>query len=230
MSLDRSPRFHTVLVHGAWHGPWCWEPVAPHLERLGAHVTAVQLPSCTPALGGLAADAEAVTSAVAALPGDLPIIVVGHSYGGVVATQAELAGHVARIVYLAAFVPDVGMSLVAHFDAIPPYAQVGRERVDLVHDLVVDTFYQDCDPAEAARWAGRLVPHAAAAVTTPVTHASWRAVPSTYVVCTEDRVVPVDIQRLFAARATTVVDLPASHTPMLSRPAEVAALIARAVA
>ncbi len=214
-----------ILVHGAWHGPWAWDSVVPELRRRGANATAVQLPSCTPELAGLVDDARAVGAAVAALPREATVVVCGHSYGGMAITEAVYDRPV-HLIYLAAFMPEEGMSLVEHFPTIPAYAQVRRDDTIAFDKTVArETLYNDCDPVEAAQWTERLVLHALAAPTTPATRASWREHPSTYVVCTDDNTVPVETQRMFAARATRVHQLATSHSPMLSQPAAVAALL-----
>lgn len=220
-----------VLVHGAWHGAWVWEPLAAQLEARGHRVIAVDLPSCgddPAALGTLADDADVIAGAVRALRADGgPVCVVAHSYGGVAATQAAVDDTADHVVYLCAFMPEVGMSLVGHFPELPPYVQLDGPVVRFVAEAAHDVLYNDLDPAEAARATGRLVSHNAQAVTTPVDHASWRSVPTTYVVCTEDHTIPVEVQRMFAARAGRVLELPTSHSPMLSRPAALADLLGR---
>lgn len=215
-----------VLVHGAWHGPWVWDSVIADLNARGLEAVAVDLPSCgadVANLGTLADDADAISAAARELRGRTggPIVVVAHSYGGVAATQADLVGVADHLVYLCAFMPEVGMSLVAHFPGPPPYAEfdgsVVRFRTELAHDVL----YNDLDEDTAAAAARRLVPHNAQAPTTAVDRASWHSVPTTYVVCTEDHTIPVDVQRMFSERASRVVELASSHSPMLSMPGKV---------
>src|SRR5690348_15509027 len=105
-----------LLVHGAWHGSWCWDRVRAALDRQAITTTAIDLPSCgrDPArLGGLADDAAAIAAAAAAISGD--VVICAHSYGGVPLTEASLGPNVRRVVFLAAFMPTEGASLVSHF-------------------------------------------------------------------------------------------------------------------
>jgi pimeloyl-ACP methyl ester carboxylesterase len=153
-------------------------------------------------------------------------VVVAHSYGGVAATQADL-GSAAGIVFVAAFVPEPGMSLVAHFPDIPPYADIRLDEGVVVFNesMAREVLYGDLDETAAAEATSRLVLHNAEAVTTPVDRASWHQVPSSYVVCTQDHTVPVEVQRMFAARASAVRELSSSHSPMLSMPRNLAGLL-----
>jgi pimeloyl-ACP methyl ester carboxylesterase len=216
-----------VLVHGAWHTSWVWAETQEALAALGHDSHTVDLPSCgvdPTRLGTLADDAAAIEGAVAAASG--PTVVVAHSYGGVAATQADLAG-AAGLVLVAAFVPEPGMSLVAHFADVPPYADVRPDEGVVVFDAAMagEVLYNDLDEAESVAATDRLVLHSAQAVTTPVDRASWQEIPTAYVVCTEDHTVPVEIQRMFAARAQAVLELATSHSPMLSRPQDLAAAL-----
>ena len=215
-----------VLVHGAWHTSWVWDQTRAALAELGHETRVVDLPSCgadPAALGTLADDADAVARAVADL--DQPVV-VAHSYAGVATTQADLRPD-ASIVFLAAFVPEPGMSLVAHFPDVPPYADIRPDEGVVVFDRAMarDVLYNDLDEEAAAAAIDRLVLHNAQAVTTPVDRASWQRLPSAYVVTTEDHTVPVEVQRMFAARSRVVRELPTSHSPMLSRPHDLAATI-----
>lgn len=221
---------NALLVHGAWHGPWVWEGTVAALAGRGVAARCVGLPSCgsDPAsLGGLDADAEAIGRAAAAIDGDL--IVVGHSYGGMAVTAATFGPRVRRLVYLAAFMPVEGAALVSHLPPgpLPPFVAMRDDgAVGLEPSVVRDAFYGDLDAEQAAAAADRLVLHAAAAITTPVARCAWRTIPSTYIVCGADRVIPPQLQRLMAAHATEVRELAASHSPMLSRPADLAAMLA----
>jgi pimeloyl-ACP methyl ester carboxylesterase len=221
-----------LLVHGAWHGPWCWERVEAELAARGIAVRTVSLPSCGAdplALGGLNEDAATVAAAAAAIGGD--VVVCGHSYGGMVITEASFAENVCRLVYLCAFMPVEGASLVSHFPALPPFAEMRADgSVAFVEGFAGPVLYSDCTRDDVRLAASRLVLHSAAAITTPVTHCSWRTIPSTYVVCSEDRTIPPDMQRVVAANATTVRTLAASHMPMWSKPQAVADILAEEAA
>jgi pimeloyl-ACP methyl ester carboxylesterase len=225
--VSRTPTL--LLVHGSWHGPWCWERLVPELSSLGLRSATVALPSCgtdPAALGTVADDAAAVEAAVADIAGD--VVVVGHSYGGVVITAARLDSRVRHLVYLGAFMPDTAQSL---FDLFPPGLTApymlehadGSTSVDPA--MPIDSFFADCD-AVTAHWAvSRLRLHRSVNNVTPVTRASWRDTTSTYVVLTEDHAWPEAAQRGLAAQVTEQRELPTSHSPFLSRPAELAVLL-----
>jgi pimeloyl-ACP methyl ester carboxylesterase len=219
-----------VLVHGAWGGSWVWERVLPLLEERGVRAVAVDLPSvgCEPGYeGGLAEDAAAVTRVLDAAGG--PVLVCGHSYGGMVVTHAT-AGRtdVARLVYLCAFMPDAGESLVTLTGGPAPWIHVlddGRTVTDPERAAAVG--YLDCDAETCARAVARLRPQVPAPFADVVPVAAWRDIPSTYVVCTQDQSIPVDLQReVFAPRAAEVVELDAGHSPFFSQPERVAELLA----
>lgn len=208
-----------VLVHGLYHQPAHFTALAALLRARGVEVTA-------PALhrGSLAEDTRAVQAAVDALP--TPPVVLGHSYGGSVITG--LTG-VARLVYVAAFVPDQGESAAVLGGAsallrtaVLPNAD-GTTHIDPT--LAADLFYGDCPPAVAAH-ATALLRHQSPGCGRGVPQRqAWRDTPSTYVVCALDRAVDPAVQRAMAERCTTTVERPTSHSPYLSRPAEVATLI-----
>ena len=223
-----------LLVHGSWHGPWCWERLVPELTRLGLRSATVALPSCgtdPAALGTIADDAAAVEAAVADIAGD--VVVVGHSYGGVAVTEARFDSRVRHLVFLGAFMPDTAQSL---FDLFPPGLAApymlehadGSTSVDPA--MAIDAFFADCDPV-TAHWAvSRLRLHNSINNVTPVTRASWRDKTSTYVVLTDDHSWPEAPQRGLAAQATEQREMPTSHSPFLSRPAELAVLLRDVVA
>jgi pimeloyl-ACP methyl ester carboxylesterase len=223
-------RSTVVLVHGGWHGSWCWAQVVPLLDRRGISVRTIDLPSIDADpddRSTLSGDA----AAVAALLDDLqaPALLCGHSYGGMVITQAAASRQdVARLVYLCAFMPDTGESLLSIIGERAPWIVVledGRWLPDL--DQAAATFYADCDAATQRASIARLRPMPTAPVEEPVSAAPWRDIPSTYVVCTQDMAIPVEWQReLFAPRADDVVELEASHSPFFSRPSAVADLLA----
>jgi pimeloyl-ACP methyl ester carboxylesterase len=213
-----------LLVHGAWHGPWCWNPLLGHLD--GLDVRTVDLPSVgddPAALGDLRADAEAVRAALAAIDG--PTVVVGHSYAGAVITEAVTPeDDVAHLVYLCAFLLDEGESLLgAVGGTAPPWWDV---RDDVVAAKTPEEiFYNGCPPDLTADAVGRLGLHSGAAFEQALTQAAWRSVPSTYVVCEDDHAIPLFAQEAMAQRAGSVLRMPAGHSPFLSHPAELAATL-----
>jgi len=218
-----------VLVHGAFHGAWCWKLVEEGLGAAGIPVRAQDLPghgASAESLGSLAEDAEAVRRVLASCDG--PVVLCGHSYGGAVITEAVDEGAegacVEHLVYLAAAVPDVGESMV---DVIPEIAEsVLASAVDFRSDgtsLVDPTraagiFYPDCDDA-TAQWAvSQLGSQQSGSFLVPATRAPWRKLPATYVVCGDDAVIPVSAQQRQAQRCPERVVWDTSHSPMLSQP------------
>jgi pimeloyl-ACP methyl ester carboxylesterase len=223
-------RVTVVLVHGAWGGSWVWERVMPLLEQRGVQAVTVDLPSVGAAPGdecSLAADAAVVSRVLDA--GGGPFLVCGHSYGGIVVTQATAErSDVARLVYLCAFMPDAGDSLFTITGGPAPWIHLlddGRTLPDLERAAAVG--YADCDAETKANAIARLRPQSPQPFLDPVSAAAWREIPSTYVVCTEDQSLPVELQRhVFAPRADEIVELASGHSPFLSQPEQVAGLLA----
>jgi len=220
-----------LLVHGAWHGSWCWQRLGPELERRGLAVATLDLPSVHERLGddrrALSADAAAVRRTLDALPG--PVILLGHSYGGMVISLAAHGAQVAQLVYLCAFVPGPGESLI---DLAPPghasfvrALEDGRTIPDAQQAPAV--FYGDCD-ADTQRWAcAQLKSQPAGAFAEAVPQPAWQRLPSTYILCTEDAAILPGLQReRFAPRLGRTLTLQASHSPFLSCPTALAELIA----
>jgi pimeloyl-ACP methyl ester carboxylesterase len=208
-----------LLVHGAWHGAWCWDALAP---KLGDTRT-VELPS-SGSDGDLYADAAVVGEAIAAIDG--PVTVVAHSYGGIVATEGAAGAQ--HIVYVAAFMLDVGESLFAAVGGVAPdwwqHSDDGRLLTTLRPEEI---FYNDCPAEPTASAAARLKTQTLESFKDPVTRAAWRDVGSTYVICERDNAIPVFAQEAMSARAGRVERLDASHSPFLSRPDELAEIILR---
>lgn len=219
-----------VLVHGSWHGSWCWEQVVPLLERSGSRVATIDLPSCgkDPAsLSDLDGDAEAVRMLLERLDG--PVVVCAHSYGGAPATVAAAGeSQVQRLVYLSAFMLDSGESCSDIVGgSLPPWCVIlGDSSFMIDPDAAGDILYGDCEPMTRSAAISRLVPQRLATSTQTVSAAAWRAIPSTYVVSTKDHAIPPVTQRQMGQRATEVVDLDSSHSAFFSMPGAVAALIA----
>jgi pimeloyl-ACP methyl ester carboxylesterase len=224
-----------VLVHGAWHGAWCWEQVLPLLDAASVPVIAVDLPTVSHPSATMHDDADYVRGALDAITGE--VVLVGHSYGGVVISQAGVHPNVAHLVYLAAFALEAGES--ASQNAL----EGGADRGDLADAIevaelptgetvltikpegAVAAFYHDCTPAVASAAVERLRPQPLASLAGTVNAAAWHEKPATYVVCTEDHAVPVALQRSIAARIPTTIDWPTSHSPFASRPELVADLL-----
>jgi pimeloyl-ACP methyl ester carboxylesterase len=229
-----------VLVHGAWHGAWCWAAVQAELDHRGVPSYAIDLPghgaSAEP-LGDLRGDAACVVSFLDRLRTD--VVLVGHSYGGAVITEAGLhTPHVAHLVYVTAFVLDEGESMVkvAVLDGLQaePEELLARARsrrddgtLVLDPDLAIPALYGRCLPGVQQAAAARLGPQSIATFVQPVTGAAWRSTPSTFVRCTDDRTVAINHQDAMAARCATVVSLDSDHSPFASRPIETADLLER---
>jgi pimeloyl-ACP methyl ester carboxylesterase len=221
-------RTSIVLVHGAWHGAWCWDKVAGPLEDKGVKLHAVELP-----LTSLADDVAATRAAIDAAAG--PVVLCGHSYGGVVVTEAGNHPSVTRLVYLCALVVEEGGSAA---DAAPGHDVASTDLGDALRfsedgsTVWVDpegarrAFYQDCTPADADAAVARLRTMSMACLGTPVEHAAWRDRPSTYALCSEDAAIHPELQRVLAARCTDSVEWPTGHSPFVSQPELVVDLLA----
>ena len=219
-----------VLVHGAWHGAWCWERLVAVLEYRQCAVRTVELPSVDAGPNvtvGLESDAAAVRAVVDEVDG--PVLLCGHSYGGMVISKASYRlPKVSKLVYLCAFVPESGESLVSIGGGqLAPWIQL-KDGGLTVPDLgrAAELFYADCDSATQAWAIGQIRPQCAAPFSDAVMHPGWKEILSTYIVCSADRAMPPDWQRdLFAPRLNKVVQIDSSHSPFLSRPTELAELL-----
>jgi pimeloyl-ACP methyl ester carboxylesterase len=209
-----------VLVPGAWHGPWVWNEVRRHLDTAGIPNAVVDLPSVGDRVGGVFDDAEAIRSVL-----NGPTVLVAHSYGGIPATQAAATSdeviHVVHVVYVCAFAVPVGTSLLERTGGSPVGAQ-------FLPDNPRANFYGECAPAVADRAVWRLRPQSVRSARDPLGDAAYGRIPATYVVCERDAVLPVAGQLACAAvAAADAVFLDTDHSPMLSRPAGLAAILSR---
>ena len=213
-----------VLVHGAFVDGSGWQGVYAHLSAAGYRVTNAQI-----ATQSLADDVTATRRAIAAHDG--PVILVGHSYGGVVITEAGTAPNVAGLVYVSAFAPDAGESVAslskepAPGAAAPPIRPVeGGLVVERAHFKAA--FAADLDDDIAAFMADSQPPWGLEAFAGTVTAPAWKTKPSWYLVATEDRMIPPDAQRSMSRRArSTVVEVTGSHAVYVSQARAVADLI-----
>ena len=222
-----------ALVHGSYHGAWCWDLLRPELERLGHRVIAMDLPISDPALG--AADyAQVVDDALD--PGNEPML-VGHSMAGLVIPLVAARRPISRLVFLAAFLPSPGMSASEQRAAEPIDGRTPpqtAEWTDLGDDVwmvgpntATEIFFHDA-PADLAHWATqRLRPQAYRALneTTPLT--DWPDVARSSIVCRDDHAINPDWVRAAALSRLGVeaVELDGGHSPFLTRPAELAEIL-----
>ncbi|MFB7667774.1 alpha/beta hydrolase [Kitasatospora sp. NPDC056138] len=225
-----------VFVHGACvrDGSWWWHRTAELLQERGVLSVAPALPSCGEAglpagVGGpgLFEDVAAVRQEL--LDSDEPTVVVAHSYGGIITAEAAAGvGAVRHLVMVSSYLPEVGQSLSEFGDGSPaPFLDVDPDTgtFEVRPELLVDTFLQDCDPEVQAQAAGHLARQSVQVTGQPVGAAAWQQVPSTYLVCAQDRGTPPRLQHEFARRAGNVVELDAGHHPFLSQPAAVRDLL-----
>jgi pimeloyl-ACP methyl ester carboxylesterase len=222
-----------VLVHGAWHGPWCWAKVLGPLRERGFTVQTVTNPSSGPdptALGDLYDDADNLRTTLAGIDGE--VVVVAHSYGGVVATEgAAGAGNVVGLIYLTAFMLDEGESLFELVGGVEPdwWLKDPEER-SLLPGQPEGRFFNDCTPEDTANAVSLLEPQSLPSVKQTVRSVAWRDIPSAYVICDQDNAIPVFAQELLAQRAQQVRRLPSDHSPFLSMPDTVVEVIAELAA
>ena len=225
-----SNRATIMLVHGAWHGSWCWEPLRTALQARGIETAAVDNPSVTKPGSDLAADGDSLRRALEAVDG--PVVLVGHSYGGAVISDAGTHPVVERLVYVAAFPLDAGESVIRNDLRGGEDTQLGEAMVfadgvvSVDPERVVEFFYHDCTQAVADTARAQLLPMSMAAMAGTARAAAWREKPASYILCTDDRAVSVALQRSCAARVDEVVEMATSHSPFLSRPDELAEILA----
>jgi pimeloyl-ACP methyl ester carboxylesterase len=227
-----------ILIHGAWHGGWCWEHLVPLLAAEGHHVLAPDLPGMEQQPRALGDDPLGEwADFVAALASETgtPTILVGHSRGGLVISEAaeRVPDKVARLVYLTAFLLESGQSLadiagrhpeVGPAPAIRPANDPARLALDL--DQAIPIFYNRTSDQDARAAAKRLVPEPLAALTRPLilSEARFGRVPRAYIEATDDRAISLEMQREMQAAlpCQTVITLEADHSPFYSATEELA--------
>jgi pimeloyl-ACP methyl ester carboxylesterase len=217
-----------VLVHGGFVDGSGWEGVYKILKKDGYEVTIVQNPTIS-----LADDVAVTKRVIAAQPG--PVVLVGHSYGGVVITEAGNHDKVAGLVYIAAFAPDKGESVNSLIKDPQPGAPVPPILPPQDGFLLLDkskfaaSFAADVNSDTAAFMANSQVPWGVDALGGAVSDPAWKAKPSWYLVATDDKMIPPPAQRLMSKRAgATVVETGGSHAVYVSKPKVVAELIEQA--
>jgi pimeloyl-ACP methyl ester carboxylesterase len=219
---------NVVLVHGGFVDGSGWEGVYKILRKDGYTVSVVQNPTLS-----LADDVTATRRIVAAQDG--PVVLVGHSYGGVVITEAGNDPKVARLVYIAAFAPDSGESVSTIIKDPPPGAPVPPILPPQDGYLFLDkakfhaSFAADVDSERAAFMADSQVPWGVDALSGSISEPAWKTKPSWYLVATDDKMIPPAAQRFMSKRAgSIVVEVAGSHAIYVSQPNAVAALIEQA--
>jgi pimeloyl-ACP methyl ester carboxylesterase len=221
----KSPVKNVVLVHGAWADGSSWAKVIPFLEAAGLHAVAVQNP-----LTSLQDDVAATQRAIALQDG--PVILVGHSYGGAVISEAGTDPKVVGLVYVAAFAPDAGQAVGELGKEFPPAPGGAEIRPDASGFLLMtskgveEDFAQDIPKPQRRILAATQGPTNGACFGAKLTNAAWKSKPNWYVVAANDRMIAPDLERQFAKtmKAKTIT-VPSSHVAMLSHAQKVAQLI-----
>lgn len=232
------PKPTIVLVHGAFADASSWHPVIERLARRGYNVIAPTNP-----LRGVETDVQYLRDFLATVPG--PIVLVGHSYGGFVMTNAATGNPgVTSLVYIAAFAPDAGETVGGISASVPgsllgpdtltvrPYT--GADGTEHAEGYITPTSYRevfaaDIDRADAWTYAVSQKPADLSLLQTPSGDPAWKTIPTWTLVATRDRVIPPDAQRAMAQRAgATTIEVKASHSVAESNAAKVAAFIERA--
>jgi pimeloyl-ACP methyl ester carboxylesterase len=231
-----------VLVHGAWHGAWCWATLQAELDRRGLASLAVDLPGHGASLDPLTdlhGDAAHLARVVDHVAPPSGVVLVGHSYGGAVITHAASlsATPAAHLVYIAAFALNDGesvMSLIMGNPGTPitlGAAMIQRPDGTSVLDPVgaAASLYGRCSQSAIDAALPRLSPQPGSTMVQPVVGSPRSSIPSTYVVCTEDLAVSLGHQRLMAARCSRTVEFDTDHSPFVSLPGPTADVLERVV-
>ena len=220
---------NVVLVHGAFADGSDWAKVVPLLQAEGIKVTVVQNP-----LTSLADDVAATQRVLNNQDGD--VVLVGHSWGGTVISQAGTDQKVRGLVYVAAFAPDAGQAskdLGKDFPAPPGTKDIAADKngfLYMTRQGMATGFAQDLPAAQTAVMTATQGPIKASAFEDKTTVSAWKTKPSWYLLATEDRMIHPDVQRSAAKRiGATLAEVHASHVPQQSQPAQVAAVILKAV-
>ena len=222
------PVKNIVLVHGAWADGSSWSKIIPILQAKGLHVVAAQNP-----LSSIADDVASTNRLINAQDG--PVLLVGHSYGGAVITEAGSNPKVLGLVYVAAFAPDAGETLggLAQGYAIPPgfgeIQPIADGYLLLTHKGVMEDFAQDLSVAEKEIMFATQGATQGAILATPIKTAAWHTKPSWFVIASSDRMIAPEQEISTAKRmGAKTLTVPSSHVPMLSEPQKVADFIIEA--
>jgi pimeloyl-ACP methyl ester carboxylesterase len=223
-----------IFVHGACvrDAAWWWSQMTQPLAKLGVATGAVPLPSCGETgekVGDLYADVDACRRAIAEVDG--PVVLCGHSYGGMIITEAGADERVTQLLYVTSVMPDAGQSQAELIGSEPaPWLQPSDDgTVGVDPDMIREFFLQDCDETTTEQAVGRLTRQSLAPFTQPPRQIAWQQKPATYFVCTEDLATPAEVQRRRVKANTRLVEFSAGHHPFLSRPDEFAESIVSAI-
>ncbi|KAK2755935.1 hypothetical protein FQN54_005731 [Arachnomyces sp. PD_36] len=251
-----NPKPSICIIHGAWHHPAYYQPLVDALQNRGHETICPRLPSCTEGFSyenSLAEDVACIRRNVTELiDAGKEVVAIMHSYGGVVGTEAlfELGlehresigkvGGVKRMVYMTAFIPQVGQSLAGIFGGgLPPFIEVKDDENLLLIPDAAPFFYNDLSPEDAEYWSKQIVKHPKPAQFTPIKHEAYRAqnkknaIPVTYIRCEKDTALIPDVQQMMIDTITksgievSVEHCEGSHSPFLSIPEVVAGIVER---
>lgn len=217
-----------VLVHGAWHGGWAWEPITQRLTAHGRNVIAVDLPSVRPELPSTATFADDVACVTDAIEqAGENVILVGHSYGGMVITEAASGrSDVDHLCFVTALVLDIGQSLAGEDDSrIPEWVDLTEDRLASKPRDPAFQFYGDLPAATQAELAGQLGWQSTAALRGPISKTAWRELPSSYVLCDQDEAISFNAQTSMSRRTQQQFTLASAHSPFLSQPAALSKIL-----
>ncbi len=223
-----------IFVHGACvrDADWWWSRMTEPLAERGVATAAVALPSCGETgdeLGDLYDDVDACRQAIAAAAG--PVVLCGHSYGGMIITEAGADDRVSRLLYVTSVMPDAGQSQAELTAAEPaPWLQPSDDgTIGVDPGMIREFFLQDCDPTTTGQALRRLTRQSLTPFTQTPRQIAWQHTPSTYIVCTEDLATPPAVQRRRVRAGTALVEFSAGHHPFLSRPGAFADSIVAAI-
>jgi pimeloyl-ACP methyl ester carboxylesterase len=223
-----------IFVHGACvrDAAWWWSKMPRPLAHHGIATAVVPLPSCGEArqtLGDLYDDVHACRQAIARVDGR--VVLCGHSYGGVIITEAGADDRVTQLLYVTSVMPDAGQSQadVIGSEPAPWLAPSDDGTVGVDPAMVRALFLQDCDAVTTEQALKRLTRQSLTPFTQPPRQIAWQHKAATYFVCTEDLATPAEVQRQRVARGARVVEFEAGHHPFLSRPDAFARAIAGAI-
>ena len=220
-----------ALVHGAWHGSWCWDRLAPELEARGHGVIAVDLPAES-ATAGMTAYRDVVLGALDAVGED--VVLVGHSLGGITVPLVGAARPVRRVVYLTPAIPEPGRSLVETLEAKPQNIANVLAELEVVDGAFVrydpdrpELLYNGCDAADTDWAMSKLTLQALQPMVEPFPADGLPDAPSTVILGRDDRLIDVALASAIAEErlGVTPVVVPSGHSPFLSMPAALAELL-----